>query len=182
MAPANVAYTSFLLATAAAGGPLEITAAILPCSWSYIEIARGLKDQLAEHPVYADWVGFYLQEEEADLVKNMRETFDQMTRREVMSDDRRSQLGEIFTMSSRLEGMFWEMVYTLDQWPDLAPPDQASLAFTPVLRRRRPGRVRFPRITPTSGREIRAGPLAPRGEHGTGGGSPPSVRSKGLRS
>jgi thiaminase (transcriptional activator TenA) len=122
MAPANVAYTSFLLATAAAGGPLEITAAILPCSWSYIEIARGLKDELVEHPVYSDWVGFYLQEEEADLVINMRETFDEMTRREVMSDERRDRLAEIFTMSSRLEGMFWEMAYTLDQWPDLRPP------------------------------------------------------------
>ena len=119
MAPANVAYTSFLLATAAAGGPLEITAAILPCSWSYIEIARGLKDQLVEHPVFSDWVSFYLQEEEAALVMNMRETFDEMTRREVMSDDRRRQLAEIFTMSSRLEGMFWDMAYTLDQWPDL---------------------------------------------------------------
>jgi thiaminase/transcriptional activator TenA len=122
MAPANVAYTSFLLATAAAGGPLEITAAILPCSWSYIEIARGLKGELVEHPVYSDWVGFYLQEEEADLVINMRETFDEMTGREVMSDDRRDRLAEIFTMSSRLEGMFWEMAYTLDQWPDLRPP------------------------------------------------------------
>jgi thiaminase/transcriptional activator TenA len=119
MAPANVAYTSFLLATAAGGGSLEITAAILPCSWSYIEIARGLKDQLAEHPVYSDWVGFYLQEEEADLVMNMRETFDEMTRREAVSDDRRRRLAEIFMMSSRLEGMFWEMAYTLDQWPDL---------------------------------------------------------------
>jgi thiaminase (transcriptional activator TenA) len=119
MAPANVAYTSFLLATAASGGPLEITAAILPCSWSYIEIARGLKDQLVEHPVYSDWVGFYLQEEEAALVMNMRQTFDEMTRREVMSDDRRRRLAEIFMMSSRLEGMFWEMAYTLDQWPDL---------------------------------------------------------------
>jgi thiaminase (transcriptional activator TenA) len=47
MAPANVAYTSFLLATAAGGGPLEITAAILPCSWSYIEIAADLKDEIA---------------------------------------------------------------------------------------------------------------------------------------
>jgi thiaminase (transcriptional activator TenA) len=122
MAPANVAYTSFLLATAAAGGPLEITAAILPCSWSYIEIARGLQDELVEHPVYSDWVGFYLQEEEADLVINMRETFDEMTRGEVMSDERRDRLAEIFTMSSRLEGMFWEMAYTLDQWPDLRPP------------------------------------------------------------
>ena len=120
MAPANLAYTSFLLATAAAGGPLEITAAILPCSWSYIEIARGLKDELADHPVYSDWVGFYLQDEEADLVANMRETFDQMTRPEVMGDDRRRRLAEIFTMSSRLEGMFWEMAYTLDQWPDLS--------------------------------------------------------------
>jgi thiaminase/transcriptional activator TenA len=120
MAPANVAYTSFLLATAAAGGPLEITAAILPCSWSYIEIASGLRDEIADHPVYSDWVRFYLQEEETDLVMNMRETFDDMTRDGAVSDGKRRQLTEIFTMSSRLEGMFWEMAYTLDQWPDLS--------------------------------------------------------------
>jgi len=119
MAPANVAYTSFLLATAAGGGPLEITAAILPCSWSYVEIARGLKDELTDHPVYSDWVGFYLQEEEADLVLNMRETLDEMTREGSVSAAKRAQLAEIFKMSSRLEGMFWEMAYTLDQWPDL---------------------------------------------------------------
>jgi thiaminase/transcriptional activator TenA len=120
MAPANVAYTSFLLATAAAGGPLEITAAILPCSWSYIEIAEGLKDEIADHPVYSDWVAFYLQQEEAELVANMRATFDQMTRDGAVSDEKREQLAEIFTMSSRLERMFWDMAYTLDQWPDVA--------------------------------------------------------------
>jgi thiaminase/transcriptional activator TenA len=119
MAPANVAYTSFLLATAAAGGPLEITAAILPCSWSYIEIAEGLKQEIVEHPVYSDWVAFYLQQEEADLVANMRATFDEMTGDGAVSEAKREQLAEIFTMSSRLEGMFWDMAYTLDQWPDL---------------------------------------------------------------
>jgi thiaminase/transcriptional activator TenA len=119
MAPANLAYTSFLLATAAAGGTLEITAAILPCSWSYVEIARSLKGELAEHPVYSEWVGFYLQEEEADLVLNMRETFDAMAREAELSEDRRRRLAEIFMMSSRLEGMFWEMAYTMNQWPDL---------------------------------------------------------------
>jgi thiaminase (transcriptional activator TenA) len=119
MAPANVAYTSFLLATAAAGGPLEITAAVLPCSWSYIEIAAALKDEIADHRVYSDWVRFYLQEEEKDLVMNMRATFDDMTRDGAVSDGKRQQLSEIFTMSSRLEGMFWQMAYTLDQWPDL---------------------------------------------------------------
>jgi thiaminase/transcriptional activator TenA len=119
MAPANVAYTSFLLATAAAGGPLEITAAILPCSWSYIEIAEGLTPEIVEHPVYSDWVAFYLRQEEADLVANMRATFDEMTGDGAVSEAKREQLAEIFTMSSRLEGMFWDMAYTLDQWPDL---------------------------------------------------------------
>ena len=89
------------------------------CSWSYIEIAAGLKDEIADHPVYSDWVAFYLQQEEADLVTNMRETFDDMTRPGAVGDEKRRQLGEIFMMSSRLEGMFWEMAYTLDQWPDL---------------------------------------------------------------
>ena len=64
-------------------------------------------------------MAFYLQEEEADLVMNIRETFDDMTRDGAVSDDKRRQLAEIFTMSSRLEGTFWDMAYTLDQWPDL---------------------------------------------------------------
>lgn len=119
MAPANLAYTSFLLATAAEGGPVEITAAILPCSWSYVEIARGLKGEIAEHPVYSEWVGFYLQEEEADLVLNMRQSFDTMVRKAALNENGRRRLAEIFTMSSRLEGMFWEMAYTMNQWPDL---------------------------------------------------------------
>lgn len=116
MAPANLAYTSFLLATAAAGGPAEITAAILPCSWSYVEIARGL-GEIAAHPVYSDWVGFYLQDTEADLVADMRATLEEMAAQ--MGERDRKRLAEIFAMSSRLEGMFWEMAYTLDQWPDL---------------------------------------------------------------
>jgi len=42
-----------------------------------------------------------------------------MTRDGAVSDDKRRQLAEIFMMSSRLEGKFWDMAYTLDQWPDL---------------------------------------------------------------
>jgi thiaminase len=49
----------------------------------------------------------------------MRETFDNMTLYGAVSDEKREQLAEIFMMSSRLEGRFWEMAYTLDQWPDL---------------------------------------------------------------
>jgi len=126
MAPANVAYTSFLLATAARGGPLEIAAAILPCAWSYVEIAGRLAGELAEHPVYSQWVSFYLTDEMSDLVRIMRETFDSGVRDARLSAGRRQGLAEIFKMSSRLEEDFWEMAYTLHQWPDLREPSEPA--------------------------------------------------------
>ena len=37
----NLSYTHYMLSCAAAGGPAEIIAAILSCSWSYAEIEIG---------------------------------------------------------------------------------------------------------------------------------------------
>src|SRR5215831_17303492 len=131
-APANVAYTGFMLSVAAQGGPLEIMAAILPCAWSYAEIAGQLADQIADHPVYRDWVGFYTTDEVLGLVGRMRQSFDEMAAQAGPGPRTRRRRAEIFTTSSRLEGAFWDMAYTLDQWPDLTdsqgrPPGRAGL-------------------------------------------------------
>jgi thiaminase/transcriptional activator TenA len=144
-APANVAYTSFLLSVAAQGGPLEIMAAILPCAWSYLEIATGLAGQLPGvgqragagqlaaagrhdgHRVYADWVGFYLGADVSALVGEMRDTFDAMARRAAPGPQARQRLLDIFLTSSRLEGAFWDMAYTFGQWPDLSGAHQPHL-------------------------------------------------------
>jgi thiaminase (transcriptional activator TenA) len=104
---------------AAQGGPLEIMAAILPCAWSYAEIAGRLADQIADHPVYRDWVSFYTTDEVLGLVGQMRQSFDEMAVQAGPGPQTQRRLTEIFTTSSRLEGAFWEMAYTLDQWPDL---------------------------------------------------------------
>jgi thiaminase len=66
-------------------------------------------------------VGFYLTDEVGGLVREMREDFDAMARQAATVPDRRRQLAGIFITSSRLEGAFWQMAYTLDQWPDLRP-------------------------------------------------------------
>jgi thiaminase/transcriptional activator TenA len=131
-APANVAYTSFMLSVAAQGGPLEIMAAILPCAWSYAEIAGRLADEITDHPVYRDWVGFYTTDEVLGLVRQMRESFDEMAAQAAPGPQTRQRLAEIFATSSRLEGAFWEMAYTLDQWPDISdgqgrPPGSARV-------------------------------------------------------
>ena len=47
----------------------------------------------------------------------MRRDFDALVVEE--AEARRRELAQIFATSSRLERSFWEMAYTLEQWPDL---------------------------------------------------------------
>ena len=51
----NLSYTHYMLSCAAAGGPAEIIAAILSCSWSYAEIGTRLAaiPGAADHPFTA---------------------------------------------------------------------------------------------------------------------------------
>ena len=120
MAPANVAYTSYMQAMALRGGPLEIMAALLPCAWSYVEIAGRLADEGAsEHDVYADWIAYFTLPANVEMVASMRRDFDRLVLEGGSTAAKREELGEIFATSSRLERGFWEMAYTLEQWPDI---------------------------------------------------------------
>ena len=119
-APANVAYTSYMQSLALRGGPLEIMAALLPCAWSYVEIAQRLAAGTpSTHEVYADWIGYFTLPANVQMVASMREDFDRLAIEEGLGAPRRRELGEIFAMCSRLERGFWEMSYNLEQWPDL---------------------------------------------------------------
>lgn len=121
MAPANVAYTSYMRSLALHGGPLEIMASLLPCAWSYIEIATALADRVdRDHPIYADWVGYFSLPANVEMVADMRGDFDRLVEEEVSGGGRREEIERIFATSSRLEHQFWEMAYTLERWPDLA--------------------------------------------------------------
>jgi thiaminase/transcriptional activator TenA len=123
-APATVAYSGFLVSTAGSGGTLEIMAALLPCTWSYADIATRLKDEIAPHPVYADWVSFFASDGYVELIAGRRRTLDELGAR--IDPKRRSRLSEIFTTSTRLERWFWEAAYGLEQWPDLEEVAQRS--------------------------------------------------------
>jgi thiaminase/transcriptional activator TenA len=116
-APACVAYGGFLVATAARGGAVELMAALLPCTWSYADIAVPLRDRIAPHPVYAGWVGFFADPAYVDLIAARRATLDRLA--VGLPERRRRRLSEIFTASTRLERLFWDMSYGLVHWPDL---------------------------------------------------------------
>jgi|tagenome__1003787_1003787.scaffolds.fasta_scaffold20712372_1 thiaminase (transcriptional activator TenA) len=121
MAPANVAYTSYMRSLALHGGPLEIMASLLPCAWSYVEIAAALADRVdADHPVYADWVGYFSLPANVQMVNDMRRDFDLLVQDEASGGARWDRIDHIFATSSRLEHQFWNMAYTFERWPDLS--------------------------------------------------------------
>jgi thiaminase (transcriptional activator TenA) len=116
MAPANVAYTSYLVSAAYVGGPLEVMTALMPCAWSYGDIARSF-GEVADHPVYSTWVEFFRSDRYAGIVDEMRAQLETLAADVTPAQQRR--LSEIFRMGARLEWGFWEMGYTLAQWPDI---------------------------------------------------------------
>ena len=111
----NTSYTHYMLSVAAAGGPAEIIAAILACSWSYAEIGTALSGVpgAADHPFYGEWVRGYAgadyQQTNAALVELMEELAAGCTEAEY------ARLEDIFVTCSRYELGFWEMAWTLER-------------------------------------------------------------------
>ncbi len=121
-APATIAYASYLQVIANRGAPLEIMVALLPCAWSYIEIATGLAAEgPSNHPIYAEWISFFALPENVAMVDAMRTELDRLVEAERVGETRRRSLERIFATSSRLERMFWDMSYGLQRWPDPVP-------------------------------------------------------------
>lgn len=109
----NISYTHYMLAAAETGGPMEIVAAILACSWSYAEIGQAL-DRItgaAEHPFYGEWVRGYASEDYAQTNEALIELMDQLA--EGCTEAQAARLVEIFVNCSRYELGFWDMAWEM---------------------------------------------------------------------
>lgn len=110
----NLSYTNYMLSAAAAGGPAEIVAAILACSWSYAEIGARLArlPGALEHPFYGEWVRGYAAEEYQATNRALVERMDALAAG--CSEEEYRRLEEIFVACSRYELGFWEMAWNLE--------------------------------------------------------------------
>jgi thiaminase (transcriptional activator TenA) len=114
--PTTVAYTSFLVRTAALGDAGEIGAALLPCQWGYADIGLRLKAQgLPAEPGYAAWIEAYADPAYLELTNWLREFVDRLGSQ--ISDETHSRWAAIFTTTLRYEFTFWEMAWMGEQWP-----------------------------------------------------------------
>ena len=109
----NTSYTHYMLAVAESGGPMEIVAAILACSWSYAEIGQALAKRpgAADHPFYGEWVRGYASENYAATNQALMALMDELTKDATGAQFDR--LEEIFVNCSRYELGFWDMAWEM---------------------------------------------------------------------
>jgi thiaminase (transcriptional activator TenA) len=109
MSPATYAYTRHLLHTCAQGSCAEGLAAVLPCQWSYGELARPLMDSPPADPVYADWVAMFGNDDYGVLVEETTGLLDRLA--DPVDADTMRRLSQVFDRSTSYEVQFWDMAY-----------------------------------------------------------------------
>ena len=109
----NTSYTHYMLAVAESGGPMEIVAAILACSWSYAEIGQALAKRpgAADHPFYGEWVRGSASEDYAATNQALMALMDELAKDATGAQFDR--LEEIFVNCSRYELGFWDMAWEM---------------------------------------------------------------------
>lgn len=107
----NLSYTNYMLSIANSGGPVEIVAAILACSWSYAEIGQTLAaiPGASEHPFYGEWIQGYASEEYSATNQALIELMDSLAAN--ATEEQIAYLTEIFVNCSRYELGFWNMAW-----------------------------------------------------------------------
>jgi thiaminase (transcriptional activator TenA) len=112
-APANLAYTSYLLAATATGSYAEGVGAVLPCYWIYWEVGKHLVKRGSPDPRYQLWIDTYGGEEFGATVREVLAVTDALT----LTEAERAAVHRHFRATARYEWMFWDMGYRRETWP-----------------------------------------------------------------
>lgn len=104
----GISYVNFLLSTSSLKSIQEGITAVLPCYWTYYEIANFHRDKIDvnENKFYRQWASYYLHNDYKEVVQKLRDLTDN-----ICKGFPYERLKEIFITSSRYELMFWESVY-----------------------------------------------------------------------
>jgi len=115
MWPTTRAYTDFLVRTAADGDMPDLLAALLPCAWGYVYVARHMAEGGAPpDDRYAEWIDQYASDEFADAADWLKAELNRTAAGATPPKTQR--LIELFLTSSRYEWQFWQMCWTGEEW------------------------------------------------------------------
>jgi thiaminase (transcriptional activator TenA) len=112
--PISISYGSFLLSTSIIKSYAEAATAVLPCFWSYAEIAEYHSDKLHnnKNQFYIDWAIGYKTDFYQELVEKIKQLVNRASK-----NCPYDKLLDVFTTASRYEYLFWDAVYNRQHWP-----------------------------------------------------------------
>jgi thiaminase/transcriptional activator TenA len=122
MLPTTYAYTRHLLSTSLLGDCADGLTAVLPCQWSYGELARPLTANPPGDPIYADWIAMFGNDAYDGLVAETTALLDRLV--DPGDAGRMTSLSSIFERSTRYEAEFWDMAYGSPR--SAGPPDEGG--------------------------------------------------------
>lgn len=109
-------YASSLLATLAVDGVEVAMAATLPCFRVYKDVGDHILEyQTKDNNPYQDWIDTYGGEEYASAVARASAICDE--RAAAAPPALREEMTRAYLLSTRMEWMFWESAYRMEQWP-----------------------------------------------------------------
>jgi thiaminase (transcriptional activator TenA) len=123
-APTNLAYTSYLLATAHAGSYAEGVGAVLPCYWIYWEVGKELLRLGSPDPRYQRWISAYAAPEFGAVVAAVIAEADRIAPAVSAAD--LALMRRHFLTTSRYEFLFWDAGYRRESWPILSSGASAA--------------------------------------------------------
>ncbi|TXK82620.1 thiaminase II [Paenibacillus sp. N3.4] len=114
--PITLAYSHYMLHVAQNGGLADLTAALLPCMWSYWEIGLLLKEipGAQDHVDYGEWVLMYSSDEFGALAQWCIGLMNRLAEGKPAAELARLEI--IFLNTTRYETLFWEMAYQGQMW------------------------------------------------------------------
>ncbi|WP_107688206.1 thiaminase II [Neisseria wadsworthii] len=110
-------YTSYLLAVAWSESYPVVLAALLPCFWIYAEVGKDIFEKSVPGNPYQAWVDTYAGEEFNNAVRRVIETIDKVAAG--CDNYTLEKMHEAYTMSAKLEWLFWDSAYRQRQWAGL---------------------------------------------------------------
>ena len=112
--PGCFTYTNFLISKAIHCSYEESLAALLPCFWIYQEVGLHIHKSAAAQNPYQKWIDMYSGEEFQDVVKSAIDLTDHVAKD--ANSQQLQKMEEAFITSTRLEWMFWDSAYQMENW------------------------------------------------------------------
>ncbi len=108
-------WSSYLLRIASLNDYPEVLGAVLPCYWIYWEVGKALLEHGSLNSLYQKWIDTYGGEEFGTLVEAVLDLIDEVC--EDLNPAQKARVTEAFVTTSRYEWMFWDVAWTLEEWP-----------------------------------------------------------------